>query len=222
MRKNYNDTSIAEKSFSARLKAIRLFYCLSLREMADLLHYKSAANITFIENYPMVIRPSFSAMVRIQNLFGVSVDWLLEIGELPFNAASLQGAYSHVEERLPCLALELPMNQFPLGNVLQQALKEIVSKNAHGRLCREDQMALLFLLQYFNYILCKDFEAYQEGKQEEKYLYTSDKLGLCVKKHREYVPALFQLKEALDTNHNISVLSDSWSFLQYANKWNLL
>lgn len=216
------DTDFVERSFSEKVKAIRLFYCLTFRETAKLLHYKSPANISFMEKVPMVNKPSFSLLIAMQQLYGLSLDWLMGMDAAPFTKASLESAESGLEDKLTGLSLDFPMNQFPTVSLLQQVMKEIVRDRQYCHLCDADRFVLLFLLQYLDWIFHEIYDGYHEGKKMKDYFYIDSTQELRLKKHREYIPALFQLKEGLKEKQVGSVLCASWNFLSYAHRLNLL
>ena len=216
------DTGEVEKSFSMKVKAIRLFYCLSFRETASLLHYKSPANISFMEKVPMVNKPSFSLLIEMQQLYGLSLDWLMGMDAAPFTKASLESAELDLVDRLTGLSLDFPMNRFPTVSLLQQVMKEIVTNRQYSHLCDADRFVLLFLLQYLDWIFHEIYDGYHDGKKMKEYFYIDSTQELRLKKHREYIPALFQLKEALGEKQARSVLCSSWNFLSYAHRLNIL
>ena len=208
-----------EKGFSMKVKALRLFYGLSFRETAGLLHYKSSTNIVFMEQYPMMNKPSFLSLARMQQVYGISLDWLMGSQKEPFTEASLCCGESQLEEKLSGIAIDFPLNQFPLVCTVQQAMKEIVSAKKYSNLCVGDRFVLLFLLHYFDWVFCDLCDSLEIGKKRRPYFYKDREENIRMKKHREYVPTLFQLKRALGEKQHGSVLCHSWDFASYIHSY---
>lgn len=104
MRKEENEMNlgnidkIIEKSFSQKIRILRHLYDLTLKEEAELLGLKSGGNITAMESGKT--KPSYETMVRIQALYGISVDWLMGYSDRPYNSITIEIALTQIMKKV--------------------------------------------------------------------------------------------------------------------------
>jgi len=93
-----NIDKIIEKSFSQKIRILRHLYDLTLKEEAELLGLKSGGNITAMESGKT--KPSYETMVRIQALYGISVDWLMGYSDRPYNSITIEIALTQIMKKV--------------------------------------------------------------------------------------------------------------------------
>lgn len=93
-----NIDKIIEKSFSQKIRILRHLYNLTLKEEAELLGLKSGGNITAMESGKT--KPSYETMVRIQALYGISVDWLMGYSDRPYNSITIEIALTQIMKKV--------------------------------------------------------------------------------------------------------------------------
>ena len=213
------DLAAAEERFAWRMKVIRSFYGLTMQEMANLLGYRGAANINFMENYPLKNRPKFHFLVKLQQLFGISLDWLIGDNELPYTNVSIDTANRKLRDRLESLDLSFIPVRYPREATLQLLMKDMLENDDYTAISYEDQAVMTFLMQYFDYKLCQYYKDIEEGKQPESFLVLNDKNEITDRKHPEYISLLNQIHKSLGTTRDTSVLDDRWDLAIYGDRF---
>ncbi len=86
--------------FSERFITLRKLYGIRQKDLAILLKYKSRGNIADLESGR--VRPSFEVLMRIHHFYGISIDWLMGIGDIPYSDESITKAeeYANLNEAL--------------------------------------------------------------------------------------------------------------------------
>ncbi|MDY6084801.1 MAG: helix-turn-helix transcriptional regulator [Dialister sp.] len=79
---------ILENSFRQKLRILRTLYGLTLNEVKDLLELKSGGNVSGLENGR--VRPSYATLVKIQALYGISIDWIMGFSDTPYNSITIE------------------------------------------------------------------------------------------------------------------------------------
>lgn len=144
----------SELSFSDKFRTLRNFYKLSAREMAGLLSYKSSANIAFFEKYPMTNKPTFQLPIALNQLFGISVDWMLGLGEDPYTEESVRQAEIALDERIAVAVSMIPEDSDAPENIMSNIKSGIFPRSIiQERLVLRDRFILIFLFNYISYAL---------------------------------------------------------------------
>lgn len=211
------DLDTAEDRFAWKMRVLRSFYGLTLKEMATLMNYKSPANITFLEKYPMHIKPTFHFLVKLQQLFGISIDWIIADTVYPYTESSLTDANYTLREKMESLDLPFIPLQYSKEATLQQLMKEILQDDCYTAISYVDQGVLTFLLRYFDMKLCQYYEECQKSKDAKSFLLVTDEGKLMDKKHPEYIPILYKINSILGKPRQVSVLDDRWDLEIYAD-----
>lgn len=207
------DLSNIDESFSAHFKTLRLFFLLANREMAELLNYKSPSNIVYFEHIPMTNRPSYQALVYLQQLYGISIDWLFGIQSLPFTEETLKAAESTLNVRLNSLSLDFQDEKFSVEQKLQNLLFNLSNPNIFPNFVLNDQFVLLFLINFLNNELCKAFTEIEINRKEK---YSKFKVleneKVIIRNHHEFIPMLELFQREKEIFHKTTILDPSWGF----------
>ena len=93
--------------FAMRIKALRLAYHLSLAEMANLLSMKSKSPLYAWEEGKAL--PNLESLLGLNQYFGITLDWLVNISSRAYDAASIRKCESVLFEQLcrDCKASEI-------------------------------------------------------------------------------------------------------------------
>ena len=213
------DLSNIDKNFSTHFKILRSFYELSVREMAELLNYKSPSNINYFENIPLSNRPSYQVLIYLQQLYGISVDWLFGIHSLPFTEKTLKAAENTLTVRLNSLSLNFTDKKFAIEQRLQKLLSDLTDTNTFVQFTLNDRFVLLFLINFLNNKLCK---AYSEIEIDQKEKYSKftviDNNKIIIRKHPEFIPLLELFHQEKNTTHNTTILEPHWDFISFSEQ----
>lgn len=219
----------SEYNFSKRFKALRDFYKLSSRDMAALLNYKSPSNISYFEKYPMSNKPSYQALISIQQLFGISIDWMLGISNEPYNNESLTCAETEQDNRFIVEVDEIAQNPDTPESIIRSLKNGVFPRLVIQRkLLLQDRFTLIFLLNYLSFSLTQYYIENRSGILRKKLHGLLEILGLegnsklnlnsngvahTLKKHPDYAVAFFKFFNTLK-----SPLCDSYEEHPYKVK----
>ena len=203
----------ADKNFSAHFRDIQSFYGMTTRDMASLLNYKSASNIHYFTKIPMTNRPSYQALVNLQQLSGISLDWLFGLSPIPFAEETLEVAEKFLEERLNSLSLDFTDKKFSVEQKLQSLIFDLLSTNACKQFTLNDRFVLLFLINFLDNELCKAYAAI-EVNREEKYnkFKVMENQKIVIRKYPGVISTLELFHEEMGKKHTASILSKDWDF----------
>lgn len=162
---------ILQNSFSERVRMLRLLYDLTLKEEAELLGLKSGGNITAMESGKT--KPSYDTMVKIQALYGVSVDWLMGYSDRPYNSITIEIALEQIKKKVIKMIKEGAI--YPDFIITLEDYYHSIDK-----LTLENQFNLI-LLQ--NYIIRDQKIGYENNKRLKS---MNNKIMLTLGKHKEY------------------------------------
>jgi len=95
-------------NFQSRLKMLRETYELSMTELAKLLMWSAPAAVNQFEKGKST--PSLTTLIQITTYFGISMDWLTGLSELPYSDASIAIGYKTMVERQQQLGADPIMN----------------------------------------------------------------------------------------------------------------
>ncbi len=209
----------SELSFSAKFKALRGFYKLPAREMAGLLNYKSSANVAFFEKYPMTNKPTFQLLISMNQLFGISIDWMLGIGEKPYTEESIRQAEIAQDERFVVAASIIAEDSDAPENIMYGIKTGLFPRVIiQGKLELRDRFILLFLLNYISYALDQYYVQNRAGILKKKLQGLAELLGFTsssnplsnldgivntMKKHQDFVEAFLQFADTLKSPEGI-------------------
>ncbi len=209
----------SEYSFSNKFKTIRSFYELPAREMAALLNYKSSANIAYFEKCPMTNKPTFQLLISINQLFGLSIDWLLGLSEIPYTEESVRQAEIAQDERLIVDPLVIPADSDAPENIMSSIKEGIFPRKViQEKLVLRDRFTLIFLLNYISYALEQYYVQNHSGILKKKLQSLAELLGFSkpsalisnpsgivntLKKHPEFASAFLQFVDTLKSPFGI-------------------
>lgn len=140
---------LAEKNFIYKFKLLREFYRFTVRDLATLLNYKNSSSITNFERAPMLKKPSFQTVIRIQQLYGISVDWLFGLSRTPYTEESVKQAEIEQQNRFSLNYDDITKNSQTLEATIS-FLKVNLFPNylIWQRLDLNDRFVLLAILYY--------------------------------------------------------------------------
>ncbi len=203
----------SDLNFSDKFKMLRKFYRLSGRELADLLNYKSSANIAFFEKYPMKNKPTFQLLVGLNQLFGISSDWILGLGKEPYTEESINQAEIALDERFVIAASTIPENSDVPETIMRNIKCGIFPRSiVQRKLVLRDRFTLIFLLNYVSYSLDQYYVQNRTGILKGKLQSLSEILGFSnpsnlignpegisqtLKKHPEFSSAFLRFVDIL-------------------------
>lgn len=204
-----------ESAFTYRLTALIYFYKMSTREMAALLNYKSPTNITNISKYPMISKPPFHTLSDLNQLYGVSLDWLLGISATPYTEESinkaevLQGIRFEVDSQILHEDSDRP------ENIMHKIISKMFPRDViQGKLVLSDRFVLIFLLNYLSYLFDQYFTQNHTRILKKKTPNLAEILGFSnysnpiikpegiiplLKKHNEFASAFTIFMNTLNT-----------------------
>lgn len=162
---------ILQNSFSQKIRMLRQLYCLTLKEEAELLGLKSGGNITAMESRKT--KPSYDTMVKIQALYGISIDWIMGFSDMPYNSITIEIALVQIRKKVIKMIKE--------GTIYPDFIVTLEDYyNAIDKLTIENQFNLI-LLQ--NYIIHDQKIGYENNKKLKT---MNNKVILTLGKHKEY------------------------------------
>lgn len=162
---------ILQNSFSQKIRMLRQLYCLTLKEEAELLGLKSGGNITAMESGKT--KPSYDTMVKIQALYGISIDWIMGFSDMPYNSITIEIALVQIRKKVIKMIKE--------GTIYPDFIVTLEDYyNAIDKLTIENQFNLI-LLQ--NYIIHDQKIGYENNKKLKT---MNNKVILTLGKHKEY------------------------------------
>ncbi|MBQ1393755.1 MAG: helix-turn-helix transcriptional regulator [Lachnospiraceae bacterium] len=92
---------ILENFFKTHLKELRESHNLTMTELADILGMTSSAAVSQFETGKSL--PSYYTLLQIALCFGVSLEWLSGLADIPYTEASITAAQKHLENRISTL-----------------------------------------------------------------------------------------------------------------------
>lgn len=207
------DLTEADKKFSANFKTLRTFFHLTNREMAELLNYKSPSNINYFEKIPLTNRPSYQILVCIQELYGISIDWLFGLQTIPFTDETLTIAEKSLKKRLNSLSLDFTNKKFTTEQKLQNLLLDLITTNAFIHYVLSDRFVLLFLINYLDNELCKSYTEITINREEKYHRFKIlENQKVEIRKHPEFIQMLELFHQETETIHTSSILDPKWNF----------
>lgn len=162
---------ILQNSFSQKIRMLRQLYCLTLKEEAELLGLKSGGNITAMESGKT--KPSYDTMVKIQALYGISIDWIMGFSDMPYNSITIEIALEQIRKKVIKMIKEGTI--YPDFIVTLEDYYHTIDK-----LTIENRFNLI-LLQ--NYIIHDQKIGYENNKRLKT---MNNKVMLTLGKHKEY------------------------------------
>ncbi|MDY6345465.1 MAG: hypothetical protein SPL36_01620 [Succiniclasticum sp.] len=88
---------IIENGFACRLKTLRESYDVSMNELTSFLFLKNISSVAAYESGKTY--PSYEILLKTALFFGVSVDWLVGLSDIPYTDASIAAGYKAVVNR---------------------------------------------------------------------------------------------------------------------------
>lgn len=225
-------------SFSHKFKALRTFYQISYRDLGTMMNYKSKANLTNFEKYPMITKPSYQTLATIPQIFGISIDWMLGYSNIPYTEETIKQAEIEQADRF---LLDLPNDDLPydtpesLTDFLKREMfpNRVLSKN----LSLHDRFILLFLLNYLALYFVQYYVAHHDSKIQMKihkfkmfFAGTSSLEPESISRHPDYMPAILALYGAvklakgqpgITISPQSSILDNRWNFIAYLQQSNI-
>lgn len=162
---------ILQNSFNKKIRMLRQLYDLTLKEEAELLGLKSGGNITAMESGKT--KPSYETMVKIQALYGISIDWIMGYSDIPYNSITIEIALEQIRKKVIKMIKEGTI--YPDFIVTLEDYYHFIDK-----LTIENQFNLI-LLQ--NYIIHDQKIGYENNKKLKT---INNKVMLSLGKHKEY------------------------------------
>lgn len=92
---------ILENFFKTHLKELRESHNLTMTELADILGMTSSAAVSQFETGKSL--PSYYTLLQIALCFGVSLEWLSGLADIPYTEASITAAQKYLENRISTL-----------------------------------------------------------------------------------------------------------------------
>lgn len=162
---------ILQNSFSKKIRMLRQLYDLTLKEEAELLGLKSGGNITAMESGKT--KPSYETMVKIQALYGISIDWIMGYSDMPYNSITIEIALEQIRKKVIKMIKE--------GTIYPDFIVTLEDYyHSIDKLTIENQFNLI-LLQ--NYIIHDQKIGYENNKKLKT---INNKVMLSLGKHKEY------------------------------------
>ena len=162
---------ILQNSFSKKIRRLRQLYDLTLKEEAELLGLKSGGNITAMESGKT--KPSYETMVKIQALYGISIDWIMGYSDIPYNSITIEIALEQIRKKVIKMIKE--------GTIYPDFIVTLEDYyHSIDKLTIENQFNLI-LLQ--NYIIHDQKIGYENNKKLKT---INNKVMLSLGKHKEY------------------------------------
>lgn len=162
---------ILQNSFSKKIRMLRQLYDLTLKEEAELLGLKSGGNITAMESGKT--KPSYETMVKIQALYGISIDWIMGYSDIPYNSITIEIALEQIRKKVIKMIKE--------GTIYPDFIVTLEDYyHSIDKLTIENQFNLI-LLQ--NYIIHDQKIGYENNKKLKT---INNKVMLSLGKHKEY------------------------------------
>lgn len=237
-------TESSELSFSHKFKALRSFYHLSTRDMAALLNYKSPANIAYFEKSPMTNKPSYQTFINLQQIYGISIDWMLGLNNTPYTVETVKQAEIQQMNRFILDPLEVKKNpESPESTVSFLKTDLFPNDVIWKKLQLRDRFTLLLILNFLSVYIFQYYIDHHGGILAKKVHGLKDMLGLNpsvkpqpIKKHAEYSQAFLDLYNAVKSPLGIPyslypalvlpgqdkmerldhpVLDERWDFIKY-------
>lgn len=166
---------ILQNSFSKKIRMLRQLYDLTLKEEAELLGLKSGGNITAMESGKT--KPSYETMVKIQALYGISIDWIMGYSDIPYNSITIEIALEQIRKKVIKMIKE--------GTIYPDFIVTLEDYyHSIDKLTIENQFNLI-LLQ--NYIIHDQKIGYENNKKLKT---INNKVMLSLGKHKEYYESL--------------------------------
>lgn len=162
---------ILQNSFNKKIRMLRQLYNLTLKEEAELLGLKSGGNITAMESGKT--KPSYETMVKIQALYGISIDWIMGYSDIPYNSITIEIALEQIRKKVIKMIKE--------GTIYPDFIVTLEDYyHSIDKLTIENQFNLI-LLQ--NYIIHDQKIGYENNKKLKT---INNKVMLSLGKHKEY------------------------------------
>lgn len=162
---------ILQNSFNKKIRMLRQLYDLTLKEEAELLGLKSGGNITAMESGKT--KPSYETMVKIQALYGISIDWIMGYSDIPYNSITIEIALEQIRKKVIRMIKE--------GTIYPDFIVTLEDYyHSIDKLTIENQFNLI-LLQ--NYIIHDQKIGYENNKKLKT---INNKVMLSLGKHKEY------------------------------------
>ena len=162
---------ILQNSFNKKIRMLRQLYDLTLKEEAELLGLKSGGNITAMESGKT--KPSYETMVKIQALYGISIDWIMGYSDIPYNSITIEIALEQIRKKVIKMIKE--------GTIYPDFIVTLEDYyHSIDKLTIENQFNLI-LLQ--NYIIHDQKIRYENNKKLKT---INNKVMLSLGKHKEY------------------------------------
>ena len=162
---------ILQNSLNKKIRMLRQLYDLTLKEEAELLGLKSGGNITAMESGKT--KPSYETMVKIQALYGISIDWIMGYSDIPYNSITIEIALEQIRNKVIKMIKE--------GTIYPDFIVTLEDYyHSIDKLTIENQFNLI-LLQ--NYIIHDQKIGYENNKKLKT---INNKLMLSLGKHKEY------------------------------------
>lgn len=162
---------ILQNSFNKKIRMLRQLYDLTLKEEAELLGLKSGGNITAMESGKT--KPSYETMVKIQALYGISIDWIMGYSDIPYNLITIEIALEQIRKKVIKMIKE--------GTIYPDFIVTLEDYyHSIDKLTIENQFNLI-LLQ--NYIIHDQKIGYENNKKLKT---INNKVMLSLGKHKEY------------------------------------
>ena len=160
-----------QNSFNKKIRMLRQLYDLTLKEEAELLGLKSGGNITAMESGKT--KPSYETMVKIQALYGISIDWIMGYSDIPYNSITIEIALEQIRKKVIKMIKE--------GTIYPDFIVTLEDYyHSIDKLTIENQFNLI-LLQ--NYIIHDQKIGYENNKKLKT---INNKVMLSLGKHKEY------------------------------------
>lgn len=133
---------ILENSFQQKLRILRTLYGLTLNEVKDLLELKSGGNVSGLENRR--VRPSYATLVKIQALYGISIDWMMGFSDTPYNSITIEIALAQSIKKVQQLIKD--------GKIYPDFITNLKDYyDSYDRLKLENRFNLILLQNYIIY-----------------------------------------------------------------------
>lgn len=219
--------NLAEKNFTEKFKLLRKFYGLTVRDLATLLNYKNSASITNFERTPMLKKPSFQTIIKMQQLYGIFVDWLFGLSGTPYTEESVKQAEIEQQNRFSLDYDDIAKNpQTPEATISFLKVNLFPNYLIWQRLHLNDRFVLLAILYYI------ESQKYIDSKMNYRSIdlvimnaRPTTSISKSEEKHATYIKLLNTINKALTSSSNyklstnekgkVSVLSERWNFLRY-------